>query len=208
VTRFLERPFRWVKWPHIMPDFGASIRILAACRSRRRRAILRTDEHQVTPSDVWRPGQDLRAMPRRPARKPKSSPARPGTSACSVLAGRPSPRRRSVMHSIRLRFPRGALLGCETHQTVALDVIRRPKASPSTSSSATCAARTARRCAAIRVSAATWSRRVPPRFRRAILRRSGGRGTLTITRPPRLGNPPLPRVSVSDIATHRRPCGA
>ena len=45
-------------------------------------------------------------------------------------------------------------LGCDTHQTVALDIVRRPRRRRSTSWSATCDARTARRCGAIRISAA------------------------------------------------------
>ena len=37
-------------------------------------------------------------------------------------------------------------LGCNTHQTVALDVVRRPETHPSTIWNATCAARNAPRC--------------------------------------------------------------
>jgi hypothetical protein len=60
-------------------------------------------------------------------------------------------------------------LGCDTHQTVALDVVRRPKTTPSTNSSAICAARIAPRSAAIRTSAALWRcdrRKFPPPIRR------------------------------------------
>jgi hypothetical protein len=42
-------------------------------------------------------------------------------------------------------------LGCDTHQTVALDIVRRPKHTPIHD---ICAARTARRCGGIRTSAA------------------------------------------------------
>jgi hypothetical protein len=40
-------------------------------------------------------------------------------------------------------------LGCDTHQTVALDIIREPKKRPIHELELTCAARTARRFAAI-----------------------------------------------------------
>jgi len=66
-------------------------------------------------------------------------------------------------------------LGCDTHQTVALDIVRRPKTTPIHELERSCAARTARRCGAIRTSAAIWSRFGAARFRRAIRRRVGGR---------------------------------
>jgi hypothetical protein len=47
-------------------------------------------------------------------------------------------------------------LGCDTHQTVALDIVRRRRPRPSMNWSATCAARTVRRFGAIRTSAAIW----------------------------------------------------
>lgn len=64
-------------------------------------------------------------------------------------------------------------LGCDTNQPVALDIVRRPECSLFMSWSDTCDARTARRCAAIRTSAANCCGR--PRFRPAIRRRIGGR---------------------------------
>ncbi len=51
--------------------------------------------------------------------------------------------------------------GCDTHQTVALDIVRRPKTTPIHEVekwNATCDARTARRCAAIHTSAVIGSR--------------------------------------------------
>jgi hypothetical protein len=48
-------------------------------------------------------------------------------------------------------------LGCDTHQTVPLDIIRRPKR-PSTSLSGICAAGIARNSGAIPTSAVIWSR--------------------------------------------------
>jgi hypothetical protein len=45
-------------------------------------------------------------------------------------------------------------LGCDTHSTVALDIIRRPKTTPTMSWSATCDAKIARRCVAIHTSVA------------------------------------------------------
>lgn len=69
-------------------------------------------------------------------------------------------------------------LGCDTNQTVALDVVRRPRQRQSTSSSATCAARIARNCAAIRISGACSSVSAGPRSRHLIYPRSGGRANV------------------------------
>jgi hypothetical protein len=55
-------------------------------------------------------------------------------------------------------------LGCDTHQTVALDIVRRPKV-PSTNWSDICVARIARRFVAILSSGAISLRSVQPRFR-------------------------------------------
>lgn len=66
-------------------------------------------------------------------------------------------------------------LGCDTHQTVALDVVRRPKTTPIHELNTTCAARIARKCGAIRTSGAIWWRCGRREFRRAILLRYGGR---------------------------------
>src|SRR6267142_265804 len=66
-------------------------------------------------------------------------------------------------------------LGCDTHQTVALDIVRRPKATP-VHELERCAARTARKFAAIPTSGAIWSRCAPRRSRRAIRPRRAGRG--------------------------------
>jgi len=48
-------------------------------------------------------------------------------------------------------------LGCETHQTVALNIVRRPKTTRSMSLSDTCAARTVHDRADAHSSAAIWS---------------------------------------------------
>jgi hypothetical protein len=64
-------------------------------------------------------------------------------------------------------------LGCNTHQTVALDIVRRLKAR-SMSWSDTCAARTARRFVAMPTSRAIWSRCDRTRFQPAIRPRRGG----------------------------------
>jgi hypothetical protein len=60
---------------------------------------------------------------------------------------------------------------------VALDIVRRPKATQhrSMSWSGTCAAASARRCAAIRTNAAIWWRCERRRFRPVIRRQRGGR---------------------------------
>src|SRR6185312_15731202 len=54
-------------------------------------------------------------------------------------------------------------LRCDTHQTVARDIVRRPKTTPIHELAiCACAARTAPKCAAIRTSAAIWSRSGAP----------------------------------------------
>src|SRR3984957_5061770 len=68
-------------------------------------------------------------------------------------------------------------LGCNTHQTVALNIVRRPKATPIHELERYCAARTARRSAATPLSAATLWRYGRPRYRPLIRRRHGGRGS-------------------------------
>ena len=68
-------------------------------------------------------------------------------------------------------------LGCDTHQTVALDIVRRPKHTPVHELERYCAARTARRSGAIRTNAAIWLHCGKRRFRRAIHRRRGGRAS-------------------------------
>ena len=74
------------------------------------------------------------------------------------------------------RFSRtlGTLLSSGVALLVALDIVRRPKATP-VHELERYAARTARRCAAIRTNGAIWSRCGQPRSRRAIRPRRGGR---------------------------------
>ncbi len=65
------------------------------------------------------------------ARKPTSSPASPGRSVWSVTRGRRSPSP-TIGDALNAGF--GYLEvhchGCDTNQTVALDIIRRPKTTP------------------------------------------------------------------------------
>jgi hypothetical protein len=65
--------------------------------------------------------------------------------------------------------------GCDTHQTVALAVIRRPKTTPVHELERYMRCRTARRSAAIHTSAVIWWRCGRRRYQRCIRRRSGGR---------------------------------
>src|SRR5712664_2249467 len=68
-------------------------------------------------------------------------------------------------------------LGCNTHQTVALDIVRRPKTTPrSMNSNAICAAASAPKSGAMSTSGAIWWRCDRPRSRPAIRPRRGGRG--------------------------------
>jgi hypothetical protein len=71
-------------------------------------------------------------------------------------------------------------LGCDTHQTVALDVVRRPKATPIHELELSCAAEIAPGSAAIPSSAATSWPCGLPRFRRMIRRRRFGRASVDV----------------------------
>ena len=70
-------------------------------------------------------------------------------------------------------------LGCNTHQTVALDIVRRPKATPVHELERYMRCRDCSEVRAIPTSAAIWSRCARPRFRPAIRPQRGGRGTIT-----------------------------
>jgi hypothetical protein len=67
-------------------------------------------------------------------------------------------------------------LGCDTNQTGALDIMRRPKSTPVHELERYMRAGIAQKCAVTRTSEAIWLRCGGPRFRRAIRRRTGGRG--------------------------------
>jgi hypothetical protein len=71
-------------------------------------------------------------------------------------------------------------LGCDTHQTVALDVIRRPKTLPIHELERYMRCRTARGCKATPISAAIWWRCGRPRSRQTIRRRRGGRANVDV----------------------------
>lgn len=68
-------------------------------------------------------------------------------------------------------------LGCDTHQTVALDIIRRPKATPIHELERYMRCKDARRSAAILSSVAIWRRCGRGRFPPATRRRIGGRAS-------------------------------
>ena len=62
--------------------------------------------------------------------KPTSSPARPGTSGCSATRGRPpSPALGDALNA-GYGYLEVRCLGCDTHQTVPLGIVRRPKVTP------------------------------------------------------------------------------
>src|SRR5712664_3035042 len=65
-------------------------------------------------------------------------------------------------------------LGCDTHQTVALDVVRRPKTTPIHELEGTCAARIVRRCGVTRTSGPTWLPCGSGGFQRVTHRLRGG----------------------------------
>jgi hypothetical protein len=72
----------------------------------------------------------LRFAPRR-AMRPTGSPVWPGINACLGTRARPSRPRRWVTRSMPdICTLRSAALGCDTHQTVALNIVRRPKTTP------------------------------------------------------------------------------
>ena len=68
-------------------------------------------------------------------------------------------------------------LGCNTHQTVALDIVRRPKTTPVHELERYMRCKDCSRFGAIRTSAAIWWRCDRPRSRRAIRPRRGGRAS-------------------------------
>jgi hypothetical protein len=66
-------------------------------------------------------------------------------------------------------------LGCDTHQTVALDIVRRPKTKPIHELERYMRCKDCSQVRGYRSSAAIWSRCGQRRYRRAIRRRLGGR---------------------------------
>jgi hypothetical protein len=64
-------------------------------------------------------------------RKPTSSPATPGTNPCSLFRG-PAQPRPTLGDALNAGYVylEVRCLGCDTHQTVALDIIRRSKTTP------------------------------------------------------------------------------
>ena len=76
--------------------------------------------------------------------------------SCHSVGVRRSHHPRLATRSMPGPLSRSESLGCNTYQTVALDIVRRPKTTLVHDSNATCAARTARGFAAIRSSAAIW----------------------------------------------------
>jgi hypothetical protein len=111
--------------------------------------------------------------------------AKPGTNACSATRGLPSRLPRLVMLSTLamaiLRFAASAVTRIRLSRWTSCAGRRQRR---SMSSSATCAARIVRRSAAARTSAAISWRCGPPRFRRMIGRRRGGRAIVDVLVPP------------------------
>ena len=68
-------------------------------------------------------------------------------------------------------------LGCNTHQTVALDIVRRPKATPVHELERYMRCRTVRKSGGIPTSGAIWSRCARSRSRLTIRPRRGGRAS-------------------------------
>jgi hypothetical protein len=101
-----------------------------------------------------------------------------GISACSATRDRPSRRLRWVMPSmLDSSILKSAVLAAtpiRPSRSTSCDD-RSPRRS--TSLNVTCAARTARRCVAIRTSAAIWWHYGQRRYRRTIHPRRGGRGS-------------------------------
>jgi hypothetical protein len=94
---------------------------IAPCLSRAARRIL---SRMGTKSRETIYGASIRAAAsgrRKPVRKPTGSPARRGTSGCLASA---------LGDALNAGYLEVKCLGCDTHQTVALDIVRRPKATP------------------------------------------------------------------------------
>jgi hypothetical protein len=73
-------------------------------------------------------GRRQSGWPRR-ASKPAGSPSRRGISACSLFRAQPSPTLGDALNA-GYGYLEVRCLGCDTNQTVALDIVRRPKATP------------------------------------------------------------------------------
>ena len=86
----------------------------------------------------------------------------------------PSPALGDVLNA-GYRYLEVKCLGCNTHQIVALDIVRRPKTKPVHELEATCAAASAPKSGAMPTSEAISSRCGRRRFQPAIRRQRGGR---------------------------------
>src|ERR1700675_3806534 len=78
-------------------------------------------------STAPRSGLRRNARPKR-VRPPIGSPGKPGKKACSAFRGHPPPPALGDALNAGYPYLEVKCLGCSTHQTVALDIVRRPKA--------------------------------------------------------------------------------
>jgi hypothetical protein len=88
-------------------------------------------------------------------------------------------------------------LGCDTHQTVSLDIVRRPKTTPIHELECYMCCKDCSQVRGYPYSAAIWSRCGQRRFQRAIRPRRGGRGSDDLKRCARSG-------FLYRLAIHRR----
>ena len=142
---------------------ASSAAILHAwARNRERRFTARRSGHR-------------RNAPQRHARKPTGSPARRGTRACSAFGDRRSHRRHWATRStpVTAIWKCGASAATRNRPLRSISCGDR-RQRQSTNSNATCAARTARRRAAVRTSEATLWRYAARKSPRATHRRAGG----------------------------------
>ena len=116
---------------------------------------------------------------RKHARKPTGSPSRRGTSACSAFRVRRS-HRPTLGDALNAgyRYLEVKCLGCDTHQTVALDIVRRPKTTPVHELERYMRCKDCSRSPGLSLQAQPSGRAARrPRSRRAIRPRRGGRAS-------------------------------
>ena len=108
------------RFPHPRPPVPGERnypKILTIC-GRRQTALYRADDHEIS-----------RVFVRLNGSSKVGEPVRLGTRECWALAVQRHLRRRSATRG-SYHYLEVKCLGCNTHQTVALDIIRRPKTTP------------------------------------------------------------------------------
>jgi hypothetical protein len=116
------------QWRGLILDFHLNPQAVAACRWQPTGSILvRWEPNRGRASTAARSGHQRGARPKRVS-VPTGSPARHGTNACKGPA-QPSPTIGDALNAGQ-GYLEVRCLRCDTHQTIALDIIRRLKTTP------------------------------------------------------------------------------